>query len=240
MARLFFRPTHPIVDFKIGSGLVTDIWRELFQTIVTAFNDLSDDVSDIGIHRGTLTELNALGLVVAAAGYLAFETTTGHLLRWTGSAWEFAPGDVGNGFFRDQAIAPQDSAFWQVCDGSVTSYLVLAATLSTAAFTTPNLVGTAAYRKSGTYTGTINAAAGSTTSVGDHVHTTPNTGGVATGSAIDVDTNLDGATDQVLPETFGDTHTHNSGGDTGSAGAHGHDVGTIDMAHLAVAVYFRR
>lgn len=98
-------------------------------------------------------------LTGAEAGYTAFVTDYGHFVRWTGSVWQFAPGDVGNGFRRDYAIAPQEVG-WQLMDGSATTYLVVGgATLTTAAYTTPNLTGSPAFFKSiAAYTGTIESA----------------------------------------------------------------------------------
>ena len=100
-------------------------------------------------------------------GLLLFVSDFGHLMRWTGTAWEFAEGDVGNGFFRDFAVNPPESG-WQLCDGTVTTYLTLSgATLTTTSFTTPNLTGTAAYRKSATaYSGTVITTGGNLTGGG--------------------------------------------------------------------------
>ena len=77
-------------------------------------------------------------LTGADAGYLAYVTDYGHLVHWTGTVWEFAPGDVGNKFRRDFMGAPQEVG-WQLMDGSATTYLTVgAATLTTSAYTTPD------------------------------------------------------------------------------------------------------
>lgn len=107
-----------------------------------------------GEMAAAIASLPSLG--AADAGFRFLATDYRHTFRWTGSAWEFAPGDAGSGFFQDFAIAP--GAEWQICDGSATTYAKADGT--TAAFTTPNLT-TGAYRKgaaAGGYTGTVNAA----------------------------------------------------------------------------------
>jgi hypothetical protein len=90
-------------------------------------------------------------------------TDYSHLLRWTGTGWEFADG--GGKYIADFVGAP-DANGWQLCDGSATHYLhITGGAVSEVAFTTPNLTGSPAYKKSGAaYSGTINAAVPPTTS----------------------------------------------------------------------------
>jgi len=99
-----------------------------------------------GTMAGPLAEKPA-DLGAADVGFLFAATDYKHTYRWTGSAWEFAPGDSGSGFFQDFAIPPGSE--WQICDGSATTYAKGDGT--TAPFTTPNLTGV--YRKGGPYTG---------------------------------------------------------------------------------------
>jgi hypothetical protein len=179
------------------------------------------------------------------AGYLAYVTDYGHLVRWTGSVWEFAPGDVGNKFLRMFFGAPQEVG-WQLCDGSATTYLVVGgATLTTAAFTTPNIsVSTAFIKTIAAYTGTINSAiapgiSGSVANESSHTHAAGSVSGSTANESshthqlssgnftmsqptatTTVDQNLDGATNTVA----GSTHLHTIGtmsSDAGSAHAHG-------------------
>lgn len=219
------------IDLKVGRW--TARWEELMRLL---FGDVAT-VSSLPavINRGSYTELNALGLVAADAGYLAFETETGHTLRWTGSAWEFAPGDKGNGFREDRAFAPQDSGYWRLCDGGATTYLALGAALSLTAFTTPDLVTDEVFYKSkaafsgavepagGTSDATAPSLSGSTASDGAHTHsfsdesTTPNgTNHLAASGAAFLAVEAD--------------HTHDVSGTTGSDGAHTHGVGTLAVA----------
>lgn len=100
-------------------------------------------------------------------GFLFHESTVRHLVRWTGTAWTFGPGDEGNGFFRDFAIAPQGIG-WQLCNGTATSYLTVGSpTLILTPFATPDLIGTPGYRKSGSaYSGVSITTGGNLTGAG--------------------------------------------------------------------------
>jgi hypothetical protein len=69
-------------------------------------------------------------------GFLLYVVDFNHLLRWNGSAWGFGPGDVGNGFYRDFAIAPQEPG-WVACTGQATTYLAVGATLRAVTMTLP-------------------------------------------------------------------------------------------------------
>lgn len=108
-----------------------------------------------GIMRAALASLPTVGL--SDAGLLWWVTDYTHLLRWNGTAWEFA--DEPGGYIAGRVVAP-DGTGWQLCDGSGTTYLQVAAgVLSEQAFATPSLVWTPGYLKWGAaYTGNIIAA----------------------------------------------------------------------------------
>src|SRR5947207_9997037 len=90
--------THPVV--YLTSGVITYDWLAFFQSLST----LAVTVNAIpGQHLFALAGQPALG--ASDAGYVAYLTDYGHFVRWTGTVWQFAPGDVGNGFFRDFAFA---------------------------------------------------------------------------------------------------------------------------------------
>jgi len=228
----------PAIDTKVGTFMGR--WQELIRGLFT-------DVAAVAslpavINRGTSTELNALGLGASDESYLAFETVTGHVLRWTGTAWTFAAGDVGNKFKRDFWGTPQEDG-WVLCDGGASSYLQLGATLSLTAFTTPNLSGSPAFHKSiAAYTGTIEAAiapalsgstanatatvSGSTANESAHTHGggslsgstasegTGNTG-LSNNPTVEADINRDGNTFYLTAD-----HTHDGP-------SHAHGVGTL-------------
>jgi hypothetical protein len=259
------QPQPPPFEVPIAGpgGIVADVWRRYFLDTTTAtFNAVNANTAAInaipGVNVWPLASQPSLG--VSDAGYLAFVSDYRHFVRWSGTLWTFAPGDVGNGFFRPYAVVPQEGA-WALCDGSVTDYLVVrAAALSVASFTLPNLLGTPAYLKAAAaYTGTINAASGSTgtgTSGGGttgtesaHTHNVPAQLGVISsnqsGLAVVVTAGAIAASDRPH------THTTDIPAQTSGAGsAHSHsvpglsvpalDVGSIDMANLGVPIWFRR
>ncbi len=90
-------------------------------------------------------------------GFLWDVSDYAHLLRWTGTGWEFV--DEMGGYFAFRVVAP-DGNGWQVCDGTATHYLhILAGVVSEVAITPPNLTGNPAYLKGGAaYSATIHAA----------------------------------------------------------------------------------
>lgn len=169
-------------------------------------------------------------------GFLLTVVEYDHLLRWNGAAWEFAPGDDGNAFFREFVAAPQ-SAGWVLCDGSTTDYLTLGAVLGATAITLPDETTDPVYHKSDTaYSGTVNAPtaptlSGSTGAESTHTHGATSTPSATVAVQAGVGTTV--ATD---------THTH-----TTSAGdSHSHSVGTLvnsadgEPRNLSVLRYFRR
>lgn len=231
----------PAIELKVG--LFTTRWEQLLRAL---FGDVAS-VSSLPavVNRFAFAAQPSLG--ASDEGYIAFETTYGHLLRWTGAVWEFAPGDLGNGFRRDFAIVPQEIG-WKLCDGTLTDYLTVgAAALTVTAFTPPNLSGSPAFHKSSAlYTGTIEAAiggglTGATANEAAHTH---DDGTLATGDP-------DGSTPNLLsPGAFffaaSDLHHHNITGNTGAGTAHSHGAGTLatDTAARPPSVgwlpYFRR
>jgi|SRR5436190_6437371 len=152
------------------------------------------------------------------AGLLVWMFEYGHCLRWNGAKWEWGPGEIGSGYIQDFVAAPTGPG-WQLCDGTVTDYLVVDPVPSAVAFTTPDEVTNPVYHRSNAaYSGTINAPVAPTLS-----------GSTGTPSAtVAVETNA-----PVTPVSVGDaTHTHPVG--TIAAAADG------EPRHLDVLKYFRR
>jgi hypothetical protein len=79
------------------------------------------------------------------SGLLVWVVDYNHLIRWSGAAWEWAPGEVGSGFIRDFLATPGPE--WVLCDGSATDYLVVTPTPAAVAITLPNDPGTAPYAR---------------------------------------------------------------------------------------------
>lgn len=61
-----------------------------------------------------------------------------HLLRFTGTAWSFAPGDNGSGYTQAFLTAPTADG-WQLCNGGTFSYLKADGTIANQVL--PNTVG---------------------------------------------------------------------------------------------------
>lgn len=98
----------------------------------------------------------ALTLTADDEGLLVEVTDYAHVLRWTGTAWQWGPGETGGGFFGVFAITPGTG--WHACDGSAgVKYLKSDGTTGTV--TLPNTAGTPAYaRADAAYSATITAA----------------------------------------------------------------------------------
>lgn len=152
------------------------------------------------------------------AGLLVWMFEYGHLLRWDGAKWTWGPGEVGSGFINDFVAAPTGPG-WQLCDGTVTDYLVVDPVPSALPFTTPDLVTNPVYARSGAaYSGTINAPVAPALSGA--------TG--APSAVVAVESNA-----PVTPVNVGtDTHTHPVG--TLAAGTGG-EPRSLDLLR-----YFRR
>lgn len=224
MASLYYNLQQAAIELR--TGIWTLEWGRWIQLLFAQVDTLTTAVNALpGVNVKTYTELNALGLGISDAGYLAFEPNYGHFLRWTGTVWQFAPGDPGNGYFEDFALAPQQVG-WALCDGSATDYLTVGGvSLSATAITPPNLSGY--YRKGGAaYSGVLVAGSvsGQTAEVGD-----------AGGSADDMDIAAGGV-------DFGAAFDAAMGPLSGSKFTHKHGGGTLDPdpPHVVVLPYFRR
>lgn len=96
-------------------------------------------------------------LKAADAGFLWYVSDYAHVLRWTGTGWEFV--DEMGGYVAWRVIAA-DGSGWQLCDGSATHYLhVTGGVASEVAHTTLNMTGSPTYLKMGAaYGAAINVA----------------------------------------------------------------------------------
>lgn len=225
--------------------MLTDELRRLQSTINTCWDVAHnvDGTQKAGVAGSTLGQLNGTlaeqptGLSAVNDGLLYFVSDYGRLVRWNASvsAWEDAPGTLPGGIIQTFAVAPTGTG-WVLCDGGATTRLVVGgATLTTAAFTTPNLTGSPAYLKTGAAYAGISAASGTTASDGvDHTH-----GGVTGGPNAHISIYEKDPPDftEFSPS---DTHTHNFTTGGASAYNHTHGFGTLDPAHLTVLPYFKR
>jgi hypothetical protein len=180
-------------------------------------------------------------------GFIAAVLTDfNHRLRWSGTAWEFAPGDSGGRYIAGFVGTPPGGG-WQICDGTATTFLN--ATGTTTAFTTPNL--SAHYLKfAGAYTATA-VAGGLTTSVSAGTPAGTNSAPTFTGSggstggptSTTVVASGTGATVASSGHAHGFTPagTVSAPAFTGSALAgHDHGPNTLELARTELIPYFRR
>ena len=108
--------------------------------------------------QSTQSNLAALAATLGAsnAGLLVWVTDYNHVLEWTGSAYQWGPGENGSAFFQGFAVAPTGNG-WHACDGSFVNYLKSDGTLGGS--TLPDTAGSAAYMKFGSaYNSTIQVA----------------------------------------------------------------------------------
>src|SRR5215469_5800097 len=91
---------------------------------------------------------------LGTAPILAYVTDYNHTLQWTGTGWEWGPGESGSGMLVSFAIAPTGNG-WHACDGS-SGVHYLKADGTTGTVTLPNTVSTPAYiRETFGYNNTI-------------------------------------------------------------------------------------
>ena len=254
----------PVVDTR--TGVLTKIWLYLFQGLSTQVQALQVIAnSTFGTNLFTLANQPTLGS--SDAGYVGFVTDYAHLVYWDGSAWQWLDGDLP-GRLAFWSSAPATG--WGLCDGTSVDLLTIGATLTTTAFTTPNLKGTAAYLKSGSaFSATVQPASGTTASGSTGTGTTgggtTGTGTTGTGTTGTGTTGVPDATVLVNSGSgvyaAGTTHTHSIPGLTvpglsvpglsipglsipglsvPSLTVAGLGVGTLDTPHVVGPVYVRR
>lgn len=125
---------------------------ELEQIIAAIQNSLANQLTLVNelsssIAVGTLAAVPT-GLGTGDAGFRYRVSDYGHEVVWSGTVWEFAPGDSGSGYYAFFEVTPP-TTHWTLCDGSASAYLTVGTTLGSTAFTTPSAVGTPTYLKSG-------------------------------------------------------------------------------------------
>jgi hypothetical protein len=190
------------------------------------------------IAAGTLAQ-QPTGLTAAHAGLLYMVTAPyNHVCRWDGAAWQFAPGDCGNGYFTHRVFAPQEPG-WALCNGVATDYLTVGgATITATAFTPPSLAG--AYLKAGSaYSGILGGAStptlvGAIAAAGAHGHTgatdaagahTPTATATAAGAHVHTGSYTDAQGSHGHGVTVNGVGDHTHGGETTADGTHNHYYG---------------
>lgn len=168
------RGNYPATSFAVGSTYQAADYGLTFVVEQAAGANFWAYASGVG--RSNQAALAALGLAATDVGVLWEVEDYAHVLRWTGVAWQFGPGDSGSGMIIGFPFTPTGGV-WQACDGSATTYLNGDGTVGN--FTTPNLTGQYLKFNNGGYTGTI-AKSGTTTApvfagapLAAHAHETP-------------------------------------------------------------------
>lgn len=199
--------------------------RDVLFAMIGKINAIDDRVTPLTESTGTLAEQPTLS--TGDSGFIYNVTDYSHRVRWDGSVWGWAPGDPGNDYIALMRGVPQGNG-WQLCDGTATTFLAIGgASLTTTAFTTPNLNGTPSYPKLGSAYAAIAAAtapgiSGSTANEAAHTHTGGTvSGGTATEAAH---THPVDPPDTTSGGAVGLTVQAGSGAELNAAGAHTHQV----------------
>lgn len=79
------------------------------------------------------------------ADFLMYVSDFHHLVMWTGTKWQFGPGDDGAAYYRNCQVEPTPTIGWTLADGRPSSYLRPDTQLYVQAFVTPNLTATAPF-----------------------------------------------------------------------------------------------
>lgn len=253
MSGLYFDLGVAMADLRTGA--LTRQWGQWITDLFGQVDANTTAVSGVpGVNKKTFAQVNALGLGSSDAGYLAWVTDYAHQVYWDGAAWQWLDGDRPTRF-GDFATNP--GVGWALCDGTATTYLTVGGmSLVATAFTTPNLSGTAAYRKSAAaYTGTVTAASGST---GTGTTGTGTTGTGTTGTGVTGTGTTGTPSSSAGPVAFGvdvtvgsSLHTHTvpalsvpglsvPGLSVPGLSVPALGVGSVDMAHVDVLPYVRR
>jgi hypothetical protein len=178
------------------------------------------------------------------AGFRLLVTDYRHRIYWDGSAWQWADGDLP-GRLAHFTADPGDG--WGVLDGSTYDLLTVGATLSTTSLVTPNATG--AYLRTGAWTGAPVSASGST---GTGNTGTGTTGTGTTGGATVTSATADASFTLVVAAGPDESvtsivHDHSvtipglsiPGLSVPSLSVPGLGVGTLQMRHVAAALYVR-
>jgi hypothetical protein len=238
----------PLLGMDGGPAGITLSWTKWFQTISTQLISQLEAIAASAIADFTQANLPT-NLTVNQKGYLISVSDYAHILRWTGSAWTWGPGDPGSGYIAPFLSAPTQLG-WHLCDGSMVKRLNADGTLTSVVL--PNYT-TAAYLKLGTIlamgpnapSGLTNAVSGGTPSGTNSI---PNfTGTPATTSVESADTANVAVTGATSVAAAGHTHTITPAGTvsapafTGAAlPPHAHGPGTLDLLNTQLQAWYRQ
>lgn len=199
--RIFYDTATGLLKYSTGTGIITiagalridtfanrgtagsykyQLFSASDRNYVSWLSDGTNWIYAYGCQRIALIANKPTSLTTNDAGYLFSSSDYAHTWRWTGSAWEFSPGDPGSGWIAmDVGI---DGGVWALCNGGAAT--VSRADSTTTSITTPNLTGNV-FIAGGTYTGSQVAAARATweaAAVTDNLDLAPITSGTPSGT----------------------------------------------------------
>jgi hypothetical protein len=133
-------PQGPLVN---PDGSPTAVWVLLLRQILQLAGLLQQVVfgnTDVR-GRATLTVVATAPMLLSTedVGFLVWLSDYNHVVRWTGTAWQFAIGDAGNGYFVAVPAGVVLGVGWHLCDGSTVPSVVLGATITTANVVLPTV-----------------------------------------------------------------------------------------------------
>jgi len=222
---------------------------ETDRTVLYQVRIISDEpqwVYVAGTMRGLAVTDKPTDLSVYDTGFLFYAADYAHTWRWTGSTWQYAPGDRASGEIAWFTADPGTG--WALCNGTSTFRTLGNAT--TSAITTPNLI-TAYAKGAAAYSPTVVPATGGTISgttdnESGHTHTVdpgPCQSGAQDTGGLEVDY---APASIYLATRSGHKHTTDIPPTTSSAGtAHNHtltgaSVTAGEPKHVDLMPYLRQ
>lgn len=243
-------PPAPVNTQFQGPGSLSGFgkaWVDWFTAIVNHITSVIAALIAVSFQNFTQSTLPTL--TPQDAGALIHVTDFNHVLQWTGTGWEWGPGDAGGGYIQG-FLTPPVALGWHICDGSTVG--MLNGDGSVTQVHLPDYT-TAAYLKLGkTLLAGPNAPSGLTdaTDVGAPsgvispltFNGTPGTTGVESADLSSVAT-----TGAATAAAQNHTHTFTPQGTiptptfTGNdPGTHTHGPGTLDLQNTVLLAYFRK
>jgi hypothetical protein len=222
---------------------------ETDRTVLYQVRIVSDEpqwVYVTGTMRGLAVTDKPTDLGAYDTGFLFYAADYAHTWRWTGSTWQYAPGDRASGEIAWFTVDPGTG--WALCNGTSTFRTLGNAT--TSAITTPNLI-TAYAKGAAAYSPTVvpasgSVAGGTTNPESGHTH------------AIDHDhpafqsaeTTVDNAFNSGPYDGVAQHHKHTIdvpafSGTSGAGSAHSHTLGALSITavepkHVDLMPYLRQ
>lgn len=130
--RANFLANYNPADYPVGTTFWITDWTVLYQVVDNA--GTKEWHYRLGTYSNTLANIPTLA--AADTNFLFNVTDYAHVLKWSGSAWGWGPGEIGSGYYGFWESAPTSNG-WQVCDGTAVNRLNADGTVTNV--TTPNV-----------------------------------------------------------------------------------------------------